>query len=650
MPLKRRLTYFVALGLLLLASGSSPAAAQGAASGFELALHGSLTVLEGRTAHYRGVAYRVLGLAELKALPGARVRARYGTDVASDRTWREVRADRRGFFQIDVPMPRVHEGTPRLEVSVGDGKSQRLFRFGLRFKKAWLLDLVTDRQLYEPGESVHVWARLRDARSRRPLTGQRVVFTLTGPAAAKRSVVTAPGGVASTTVKIPAQAPESSCEVIARIGEREVRRSFRVGTRTYERLFAKVQITPETARPHQAIEVKVTVTTASGAPVRGAAVKVKVDEAEASATTNARALATLRLHAPAYMTHATGEIPVQVTISHPAHGSARAQATLKLAVPHTLEVEAVPPNGGLAPELDGVLHVHLSDGGGEPPPAGTKVEVRGAAIRRGSQRARTDRHGIVTVPTRLPRGAATTGDDGATTTVVVHVEGPAPRTVAIAVPVLRDAEVLPTVSKPVAAPGEPLQISLARRASAARVPVVVELLSGKELITARLVGPNTNRVTIDGAERPPWHHPRARPSAAPAARGGGHRRRGRADRASGRAVVPDPDRGSEALPGEVNGAAHAPHRPQSAAELGRGAGPRSRRPRGRVSVSSGVHRQGLRPRDPGSDDEGCRDAAADRASRPPLPGRTAARAPELLDKLGLPSTPSTASSAPPSAA
>jgi Alpha-2-macroglobulin family len=494
--LKRRVTYVAALGFLLLASWSSLAAAQGAASGYEVALHGSPTVLEGRTTRYRGVAYRVLGLAKLQALPGARVRARYGTDVSSNRTWAEVRADKRGFFQIDVPMPKVHQGTPRLEISVGDGKSQRLFRFPLRFKKAWLLDLFMDRQLYEPGESVNVWARLRDARSRRPLAGQRVALTLTGPAAAKRSVVTGPSGVASTTVKIPAQASESSCQVIARIGEREVRRSFRVGTRTYERLFAKVRITPETARPHQAIEVQVKVTTASGAPVRGAAVKVKVDEAESSATTDAKALATLAMHAPAYMTHATGEIPVQVTISHPAHGSARTQATLKLAVPHTLEVEAVPPHGGLAPALDGVLHVRLADGGGEPPPSGTKVEVRGAAIRKGSQRARTDRHGIVTVPTRLPRGAATTGDEGATTTVVVHVKGPAPRTAAIAVPVLRDAEVLPTVSKPVAAPGETLQISLARRASAARVPVIVELHSGKELITARLLGPNTNRVTI----------------------------------------------------------------------------------------------------------------------------------------------------------
>ena len=477
-----------------------------------MALHGSQTVLGGRSAHFRGVAYRVLGAAELQPLPGARLRARYGTDVASDGQWLEVRADQHGFFQIDVPMPPVSEGTPRLEVRVGDSKGERLFKFPLRFEKPWLLDLITDRQLYEPGETVHVWARLRDVRSRRPLVGQPIFLTLTGTTTEKQPVKTAASGVATTSAKIPAQAPEGTCEVVARIGAREVRRSFRIGTRTYERLFAEVKVTPETARPHQAIAVEVKVTTASGAPVRNATVTVKVDENEARSVTDAKALATVAMHAPAYMTHATGKVPVQVTISHPAHGSARAYATLKLAVPLALEVEAVPTNGGLVPELDGVLYIRLSDGSGEPPPAGTQVEVSGAAIRKGSQRAQSDRHGIVKVAARLPRGAATEQDDGSITTVVVHVEGPAPLTAAISVPVLRETEVVPTVNRPVVAPGEPITISLARRTSAARLPIVVELLSSTGLIAAQVVKAGANRVTFTApADRLGVIHVRARP-------------------------------------------------------------------------------------------------------------------------------------------
>lgn len=498
--------------------------AKAPSSGFELALHGSTTVLEGRTAHYRGVAYRVLGLAKLQPLPLARVRARYGSDVGTQGTWSEVRADRRGFFTIAVPMPGAHEGTPRLEISVGDGQRARLLKFPLAFDKPWLLDLRSDRRLYQPGEPVHVWARLRDRRSRQPIAGQRIRLSIAGVATASRSLVTGASGVASMRMEIPAQAAEGGCSVIARIGTREVRGSFRVGTRTYERLFAQVAVSPKTARPHQKITVTVKVTTASGAVVRDAIVDVKVDEGKASALTDGKGVATLALHAPAYMSHATGTISVRARIRHPAHGSALTYGTLGLAVPHTLEVEALPPNGGLVPELASALYIRLKDGAGQPPPVGTEVEVRGAAIVGGRQAGVTDKHGMVRVRARLPRGAASAGEYGkATTTIVVHVEGASegagegmgkkkslgkkglgkkkslgivPRTAAVSVPVLRHAEVIPSVEKPVVAAGEPLQIALARRVSARRLPVVVELLAGKTLIAAQLAPAGMKRVTF----------------------------------------------------------------------------------------------------------------------------------------------------------
>jgi hypothetical protein len=466
-------------------------------------------VLEGQTARYRGVAYRVLGLAKLQPLPGARIKARYGSDIGrktKNGPWQQARADRRGFFTIDVPMPKTHEGTPRLEISVGDGKRSRLLKFRLSFKRSWLLDLRSDRQLYEPGEPVHVWARLRDRRTRRPIAGRRIRLEITGVATASRALITGASGVASMRVAIPAQAAEGRCSVTAYIGEHAVEQTFRVGTRTYERLFAKVSVSPKTARPHQKITVKVKVTTASGARVRGATVNVKVDAAKANAATDAKGVATLAMHAPAYMSHATGRIAVRANIRHPAHGSALTYGTLGLAVPHTLEVGAVVPNGGLVPEIESALYIRLKDGAGTPPPAGTPVEVRGAAIVRGRQAGVTDGHGIVRVRARLPRGAASRGQYGkATTTVVVHVrsrrgksegKGIVPRTAAVLVRVLRHAEVIPSVSKPVVAPGEKVQIALSRRVSARRLPVVVELLTGKTLIAARLAPAGSKQVTF----------------------------------------------------------------------------------------------------------------------------------------------------------
>ena len=371
-----------------------------------------------------------------------------------------------------------------------------MFAFPISFDDPWVLDLTTDRKLYEPGETVHGWARLRDKRSLRPLAGERIQFTAAGTGTEKRTVKVAASGVASISATIPKEAQEGHYALTAQIGQREVHYGFRIGTRTYERLFAEIKVTPETAQPHQPIQVVVKVTTASGALVRNAAVTVKVDEEMATGTTDKNGLATLAMQAPAYMTHATGSVPIQVTVSHPAHGSALARSALRLAVPLTLAVEVVPANGALVPEIESRLYVHLSEGSGKPPAVGTPVEVRGAAVRKGFQRGVTDVHGIVSIPTRLPRGAATGDGSSAVTTVVVHVEGQAPRTASITVQVARETEVVPTVSSPVASPGESLTIVLARRASATRVPIIVEFLSKTGPLDARVVAAGSDRVVM----------------------------------------------------------------------------------------------------------------------------------------------------------
>jgi hypothetical protein len=500
-----------ALALLgVLAAGHAPASAAPPPSGFEVALHGEPSVLAGRPARFRGVAYRVLGLAELVPLPGARVSARCSSAGARREpgrqapAWRETRADGRGFFQIDVPMPE-RLAAPRLELRVGDGKAPRRFSFPLRLERPWEMDLYTDRRLYQAGETIHAWARLRDARSGRPLAHQSIRFTLTGTAVQARPVRTDASGVASLTDVVPPQASEGSHELIAQLVHEEVRRSYQIGVRTYERLLAAIKLTPATAQPHQRITVEVKVTTPSGAPVRRARVELKVDaEASGSGVTDGRGVAAIAARAPAYMTHATGRVPVVVRVAHPAHGSLLARETLKLAVPLALEVTAVAPNAGLVPELDGALYLQLQDGGGDPAPAGTPIDVRGAAVRGGRQRAQTDRHGLARVPVRLPLGAAAgdsggdRGDDEAPThtTLVVQIEGAAPRTAVVSVPVRAEVEVRPSVDPPVVAPGAPLTLKLARRASARGLPAVVELLSASGLIEARVVAPGEDRLAL----------------------------------------------------------------------------------------------------------------------------------------------------------
>ncbi|MFH0899349.1 MAG: MG2 domain-containing protein [Pseudomonadota bacterium] len=511
---------------------SAAALAQGAPSGFELALHGPREVLADRTACFRGVAYAVYGLAELKPLARARVRARVRGSHADDgeksaaRGWRMVAADERGSFRIDVQMPENGEGTPKLEIGIGDGQGERIFTFPLELGRPWVIDLVTDRLLYEPGETIHVWARLRDLRSLRPLAGRAIRFSLPDTiAAGEKTASTDASGVAALAVPIPREAAEGGYRVQARIDDAETESErFRIGTRIQQRLFAEASLTPAIVEPHELVAVSVKVTAASGTVVRGATVAIEIDGGEAAtAVTDSQGIAKASVRAPAYLEHQTGVVSVRVEAKHPGYGSTSAHAALGLRVPLKLDIEAVAPNAGLVPELDSQLFIRVSKGDDTPPPVGTPLEVRGASIRGGIQRTTTDRNGLAVVPTRLPRvGGASAmrsseqasdaageesdwqyedGDeDGETngwgTTVTIEVAGDAPRAVRLEIPVRPGVEVVPRVARPVVTPGDAIEIALARRGRAIRLPVVVELQSDTELLEVRVVNAGEQRVAM----------------------------------------------------------------------------------------------------------------------------------------------------------
>lgn len=483
------------LGVVLAAISGSLAFAEGAPSGFELGFHGAPKVMAGRVARFRGVAYKVRGLAELRALPKGQVRARYKSDAEakSNRPWQSVQADAQGLFQIDVPIPEQTVGASSLQVSVGDGTADRVFTFPLTIERPWIFDLVTDRQLYEPGETVHVWGRLRDQRSRRPLAQQTVTFKSNTTVTTQ---VTDESGVVSIAIPIPKEATEGSYSVTAEIGSEQETHSYSVGTRATSRLWSEVKVTPETANPGQPVEVSVKVTGASGAPVRNAAVIIYFDNEQVSATSDGQGVARVRMQAPTYTSGDIGSVRIRAEVQHPAYGSTGAYGSLRLVVPLTLEAEAVPPNGGLVPGLDGRLFFRVKDGAGMPPPVGTGVEVSGAAVAGGTQRVKTDADGIAVVRTKLPQGAATTSEDRSITTVKVRVDGPLVRTATILVPVHPKLDVVPTVERLVVAPGDSVTVSLARRRSAVGRPVIVELLSAAGLIDTRVADAQADKLTL----------------------------------------------------------------------------------------------------------------------------------------------------------
>lgn len=514
-----RASLVVGAALLALTAHASaqarPARAAPRSSGLELMLSGPQEALLGRTAHFRGTAYEVRGLATLVALPGAKVRARYATDAAdvAGQPYTEVTAGADGRFVMDVPIPAIAHGSSLVDFEVTHGTDARSFSSALTVRAPFVLDVFPDRILYEPGETVRVWVRALDATSRAPLVGVATHIGITGLGAAERDLETAASGVVVATFDIPESAGEGERygQVKLHAGTAlEVMRdfSFRVGLRSQERLLADIEITPDAPAPEAPVTITVRVRTASGAPVRGAEVNLEVGGSmQVHGTTDADGVARIGLRAPAFLPDTTGWIAVRGSVTHPGNGSRALTSGFAIAQPQTLEISATVPAGGIVPEVDQELWVSLLDAAGNPPHTPESVTVAGPAVRGGSFRGTTDAHGLLAVPVRLPAGAASM-HEGATactgsvaTSLDVTVEGEVPRVARLCLAVARQTLVAVRASRPAVSPGERLEVVIQRRPSVARQSVVVELTSWLggpgEVLSSRILGPRETRVTLD---------------------------------------------------------------------------------------------------------------------------------------------------------
>ncbi len=446
-------------------------------TGYELALSGPSEVRGDRDVHFRGVAYRVRGLATLTPFAGP-VRARFRT-VVSEGPWRSSTSDTHGRFEIDVPV--LHAGTGScIEVEVGPEDASRTFVVPVTVVAPLDVHLVTDRVLYEPGEPVHVWALVRDTASGAPQVSAAVTFELAGPAIDRieRTATTNAAGVATLDLVLGEHATEGWVSVTMRVGDIAPTTGFRVGQRVWERIFAHADVTPEEVAPGGETTVRVAVTTPDATPVRDANVDVEVaGAAVGSALTDANGIATLLVHAPAYLSGDVGGASVHVHVSHPAYGSIETFANMRVAVPLSLEIDVLAAHQWLTPELDDVLFVHLVDALGHPAPAGTRVEVSGPAVPGGTASATSDENGLAEIRVRLPLGASAGPYRERRASFDVHViGGPLERMAHLTVPVSLEPLVLPTTAHPVVAPGSVLEVALARRPAADRSTIVVELI------------------------------------------------------------------------------------------------------------------------------------------------------------------------------
>ncbi|UJR86142.1 MG2 domain-containing protein [Sandaracinus amylolyticus] len=482
--------------------------------GYELALHGSTAAERGATLRLHGTAYEVQGLSDLRPTSGLELdvaitqqrRVGHGRDVVLRAHARSVE---QGRVIIEVPVPLEDLAAPWIEVHVHRaGIAGRTFRFPMTQLAARSVDVLTDRNRYQPGETVRVWSLVRAVRDRAPIGSAPIVFRLhdqQGTMIAERRTETGTSGAASVEIVIPEGAALGRWTVQAQAeGASLAARAITIVRRTVERLAVEVTLDREVLEPGAPLGGRVRVTTPSGTPVRGARVSLTVGDENASPlelVTDDEGIAVIDARAPSFLAGDAAPRQVIARVSHAAHGTLVGSAAYTLARTRWL-VAATPEAGGLVPEIDTELYLAVSDPRGRPISQGVELEVRGLGIANGRATARTDAHGLASVRVHLPRGAAARAQGGAcagqpATSFEVEVRTqPASTLATVCARVALEAGVLARARTPVVAPGSRVEIDLVRRPSANGRLVLVEALANDRAVAAAWGDASARSVTL----------------------------------------------------------------------------------------------------------------------------------------------------------
>jgi hypothetical protein len=420
----------------------------------------------------------------------------------------DVTAAEAGRFQLSVTPE-----SPSIAIVVREGRKEREWPLSVTLTPQTRVNLLTDRVLYEPGETINAWVRVVDNSSEVPMARRNVEWTIGGtggtPRLGQSRTATSESGVATARVSLPSSAPDGMIPVTALIDGTPHSVQVQVGRRTVERVFASMTINQQVVQPGSHVTGSVTVRTPSGAAVRGASVSLTMGGRDAgSVSTDAEGIAQFNLSAPSYLRESISSVSIFARVTHAAYGTIATTGTFTLArVPY--EVETQMANGALVPEVPQNLFLTLTDPVGEPPPIRTGVTIEGPAVLNGRFHGSTDRHGMITVPMRLPRNAAAVHENGrcsghTATSFDVVVESQVPLAARLCERANTSATVVPRVLSPSVVAGSRVDIAIDRAPSVRSKSVAVELLYAgpraqdtRAVLGTAIAAPGDGRVSMN---------------------------------------------------------------------------------------------------------------------------------------------------------
>ncbi len=505
---------FALSAMLWIFSCNLSAQTKGIVTGLDISLESLAGGYYDRTYRARGIVYEIVGIAGLRPASKAKVRARLGGK------WETFISDSRGNFEIALVVPaesKFDKGffdTAKLEIEVSKASFEREYTFSVQLNSPLKAVIKTDRNRYEPGEMVHVWSRIDDVVTGRPLAGIPVELALRS--GEKRAAITSTAGVATADFKTVAGDTAFKDEVSVSADKKVLADGhFSVGRRASTDLLVDVLATPKAVRAGEPFSVEVKVRSVRGTPMAGAEVSLRLSEQKLHGTTSADGIVTFSTKAPAYSNRTEGEnvIRIEGTARHAGCRAASFDSRIELRTSPSYRIDVFSPRGGLVPEVEDQLIVSLKTTEGLPAKAGTVVRLRSAAFGDKEVKAVVNRHGLASVPIHLMPGdyavhvagdcesetatsidAVVSADEGS----VMSGDDGAVAKAHFCVKVFNDVLVFPVLEKASVGPGESVAAVLKRRPSAAGLKVMVELECGDAVgpIETEVALPSSNTVRL----------------------------------------------------------------------------------------------------------------------------------------------------------
>ncbi len=388
-----RAFWISALAFTLAASIPSPVAAKAGGAKHEVFVEAPNKLTPGASSGLRVAVFRSSGVLRLESVADARVDvALVAPDQKLTGLW-TGRTGKDGTAGATFSVPDLPDGDYTMEVRTKSGEGEHLSRHAVTVRRDYRILLVTDKPLYQPGQTIHLRALALGESTLRPAAGRETVFEVEdskGNKVFKRKVSANDFGVAACDFVLADEVHVGDYRIHASVGTSKSEKAVTVKKYVLPKFKVAVKTDKTFYLPLETIRGSLQVDYFFGKPVKGGNVRVAAQTfdvqfrpfADVSTKTDEQGRAVFEIKLPEYFVGQPlekGNAFVQLDASVIDSAEHEERATRSLSVANTvLQLHAVPESGKIVPGLENVVYVLVTAPDGSPVAA--DVSLRSASV------------------------------------------------------------------------------------------------------------------------------------------------------------------------------------------------------------------------------------------------------------------------------